>query len=337
VLGICVGAHAPGAEVLMRDRDALAAAFAAQNASENGLPRAVVDVALGLQGLGDRRFDLILCNVPAKAGAPVIGSLFREAAVHLSGHGTAAFVIVEPLAELARTSAAGAGLETAWTEQGGRYLVLHLRPAAAASGGGAHFSDAPDISAYIRSRRSWDCEGTSWEAETAYSLPDFDTLGYSIVSALTILSEVSVKGEILVWNPGQGHLPVFLARRRGRWIAGISLASRDALELAISERNLRSHGMAPRSVGAFPAEQALGAALPPGSVDLLCAMPHPVPRVPWQEDLLAVARALLSPRGRLLVGTTSTEAQRLVAARSGFRLVAGKKHLGFRSVLLERQ
>jgi SAM-dependent methyltransferase len=333
VLGICVGAHAPTADVLLRDRDALAAALAAENAAANRLPRAATGVALGLRGLGERGFDLILCNVPAKAGAPVIGSLFQEAAAHLAPEGMAAFVIVEPLAELGLSAAAAAALETSWTERGGRYLVLHLRRAPSA----APAPIPPDISAYIRGKGSWTCEETTWEAETAFSLPDFDTLGYSILSALPVLSDAAVKGEVLVWNPGQGHIPVFLARRRGRWLKGISLASRDALELAISERNLRSCGMAPLAVGALPTEESLARARPPGSVDLLCAVPHPVPRVPWQEDLLASARALLSPRGRLLVTTTSTEAQRLLAVRGGFRLAAGRKHLGFRTVLLERQ
>ncbi len=332
-LGICVGAHAPQAHVLMQDRDTLAAGFAARNAALNGLGRTSAVAGLAFQGLGESRFDLLLCNIPAKAGTPVIESFFREASVRLSAEGVAAFVIVAPLAELARTAAARAGLEISWTEQNARYSVLHLRRDNPTSG---PEPAAADISPYIRGRAAWSFAGTSYEIETVHSLPDFDTVGYSLANVLSLLSEMRVSGRVLIWNPGQGHLCAFLLSRKGNSISAISIAGRDTLELAITERNLRSRGRPPRHVRPLPAEAALATAWEPGSFDLLCAAPLPVPRVPWQADLLCSARVLLSPGGRLLVSSTSTETQRLLASHEGFRPVESRKHAGFRAVLLDR-
>ena len=339
VLGICVGARAPHASILMQDRDALAAAFAAENASLNGRGSVGVEIALGFDGPPNRRFDLIVSNLPAKAGRPVLESFFRKAAARLRESGTAAFVIVRPLAEFARSTAEQAGLEVTWAEENARYTVLHTHRGALQTAGVPDAGAPPgstDIAPYIRARATWSCAGTTYEAETAYSLPDFDTLGHSVENAMTLLSQTGVRGEVMVWNPGQGHVPLFLVRRAGRSLSGISLAARDALELAMTERNLRTFGLPPRSVSPAPSEVFMARGQTPGQVDLLCASPHAVPRVPWQGDLLGAAMTILKPHGRLLVSATSTDVQRLLAARGGFRLVAGRKHAGHRVVLLER-
>jgi SAM-dependent methyltransferase len=333
-LGLCIASRATGAEVLLQDRDALAADVARSNAALNGLRNVRVSTGLAFQGLAEKRFDLVVCNVPAKAGTPVIQELFRQSSARLSSSGLAAFVVVGPLDELARSAAAAAGMEIAWEEKNPRYTVLHLT---APHGSELAASRPFDLDPYVRQRGRFEFSGTSWVSDTAYALPDFDTLGYCVENALALLLVTGARGRILVLNPGQGHLPVFLARRFRPSISGISLAGRDTLSLAISSRNLEAAGLHPSGVRASSCEATLAEHGAAGSVDLLCAMPVPVPHVSWQPDLVASAHVLLPPGGRLLVSASSTEVQRLAAAHPGFSLVESRKHFGFRSVLLERR
>jgi precorrin-6B methylase 2 len=333
-LGLSIAARATGARVLLQDRDALAVEFTGANAAINKLRNVSVQTGLAFQGLDERPFDLVVCNVPAKAGKPVIEELFRQAGARLGSTGIAAFVVVGPLDELARAAAASAGLALAWEEKNPRYTVLHLKRVE------SPVPDAPlafSLQPYIRQHGRFAFSGTSWEADTAYALPDFDTLGYSVENALAVLSVMTVSGRILVMNPGQGHMPVYLARRFRPSIASLSLAGRDTLALAMAARNLVAAGLSPSAAWPVSREGALDACGPAGSVDLLCVMPVPVPRVPWQADLAAAARVLLPPGGRLLVSATSTEVQRLAAAHTGFAIVESRKHFGFRAIVLERR
>ncbi len=333
-LGLAVAARATGARVLLQDRDALAAEFAQANASLNGLRNVSVQTGLAFQGLEEKLFDLVVCNVPAKAGKPVIEELFRQAASRLGPAGTAAFVVVGPLDDLARAAAAAAGLVLAGEEKNPRYTVLHLKAApAAVPSKPLAFSIVP----YIRQHGRFQFSGTSWGLDTAYALPDFDTLGYCVENALAVLSTMRVKGRILVMNPGQGHLPVYLARRFRASISRISLAGRDTLALAIAGWNLEAAGLPPTAAVPVSREGALGGTGPAGSCDLLCVMPVPVPRVAWQADLAVAAQTLLPPGGRLLVSAKSTEVQRLAAAHPGFAIVESRKHFGFRTIVLERR
>src|SRR5208283_5333859 len=73
VIGLCAAKAFPEAEVVLRDRDSLAVAFAERNRLANklrGAPRA----EWGL--IGDDReggpYDFVFSNLPAKAGAPVL-------------------------------------------------------------------------------------------------------------------------------------------------------------------------------------------------------------------------------------------------------------------------
>jgi 16S rRNA G1207 methylase RsmC len=90
VIGVAIGARYPEANVLCRDRDALALAFTEANwrLATGSDPKADAGPNLrfrtegGLLGLGleDRNFDLVASNVPAKAGNPVLERFFMDGA-----------------------------------------------------------------------------------------------------------------------------------------------------------------------------------------------------------------------------------------------------------------
>jgi len=334
VIGICIHRRLPHATVVMQDRDALAAAFAEENSRENGGEGIEVQCGLAFHSIEGRSFDLVTSNLPAKAGQPVLEAFFRHVAAFLTPGGVAAVVVVAPLVPFALSTLKSFGYEIVHSEATKRHTALHFRPGELSSPGSALPSD---LAPYIRGKQAFSTPEVSYEIETAWSLPDFDTLGYSLSISFDLLRTQPVKGELLVWNPGQGHLAAYLLRRHARAISGVSLASRDSLELEITRRNLGALGRQERAASAVPSELGLLDVVPRASIDFLCATPHPIPRVPWQSEMAEAATVVVKPGGMLFVVSTSTEAHRFLGVLHGWRLVESRKQYGYRALLLQHQ
>ena len=331
VVGACIRAASPDSAVLLQDRDALAAAFAEENWRANALGHPAVDCGLGFWHIGGRSFDLVTSNLPAKAGRPVLESFFRLAIGCLAPGGTVAVVIVAPLSEMAVSAVKALECPILHMESSREYTVLHFAKGTAAPAAATR----EDLGPYIRARSTFAHEGTAYELETAFSLPDFDIVGHGLSLQLELLSDITGMGNVLVWNPGQGHLPAFLVSRQ-TGLTGLSIASRDSLECEITGRNMKRLGQPPLLVKSVASDGCLAEAFAGRSFDLLCANPHPVPRVPWQAGLRTSAIALLKTGGRLCVSGTSTEIHRFLEQAAGLRLLASRKHYGFRAAILAR-
>lgn len=334
VIGICIHRRLPGATVVMQDRDAIAAAFAEENSRENGGEATEVQCGLAFHHIEGRSFDLVTSNLPAKAGVPVLEAFFRYVSAFLTPQGVAAVVVVAPLVSFAISTLKALGYRIVYSETTKRHTALHFRPGESSSTGNAL---PVDLAPYIRGKQVFSAHEVSYEIETAWSLPDFDTLGYSLSISFDLLRTPPVKGELLVWNPGQGHLVAYLLRRHARAISGISLASRDSLELEITRRNLGSFDREPRVASAVPSEICLLDILPRAGIDFLCAAPHPIPRVPWQSEMAEAATEIVKPGGMLFIVSTSTEAHRFLASLHGWRLIESRKQFGWRALLLKHQ
>jgi len=333
VIGISIQRAAPGARVVMQDRDALAAAFARENSRANGAVGATVDCGLAFWHLGGTSWDLVTSNIPAKAGQPVLTSFFRDAAAFLAPGGTAAIVIVATLGDFAFSTVRALGCDIVHSEKTRNYLVLHFR-----AGTRSEEKDAPrdSLLPYIRARQTFRHGNVAYDLETAWSVPDFDTLGYSLLASLDLVARANVQGELLVWNPGQGHLPAYILKAPGSSVASVSLAGRDCLELEITERNLTALGRNPAKVWPVPTEAGLVDLLPEGSIDFLYAAIRPIPRVPLHREMAEAAARVLRPGGRLVIASTSTEVHRILSELGRFRLLESRKYMGFRAVLLGR-
>ena len=332
VIGLCIAGAATHARVLLQDRDALAAAFARENRAANGIPNAEVDCGLAFWHLDGRMFDLVVSNLPAKAGQPVLEHFFQTMPQVLSANGSACVVIVAPLERTARDAISASGCQVVHEEKTRQHAVLHFRLIGKTS---TPASKPEDLSPYLRTRSAFIRRGVDYSLETAYNLPDFDTIGHVTALAQDVVAAVKTNGKVLLWNPGQGHLPVFVQGVHGRGVSSLSLAARDCLELEISARNLAAAGRTAVASRPVASEAGLGERFEKGSFDFILAVPHPVPKSPWSEDLVAAAQTLLRSGGSLLVAASSTDVFRVLEKARAFRVLESRKRLGCRAVILK--
>ena len=250
VLGLAL-AKRFAAPLTARDRDALALAVTAHNAAENGVActtRGGVDIG-DLDGSREpARHQLVVSNLPAKAGAPVLARLLAAAAEATAPGGRVAVVVVAPLAEEVRRGL-GAVAELIHEHHGNRHAVFHGRPHSP-----ARTPAATGLAAYRRHHGEVAVGGLCYPLATVYGLPDFDTPSHLLQLTATLLRRNALPPptaplSVLAWNPGQGHLPVWLARARARTRPErpgglrITLASRDALQLLATRANLTANGV----------------------------------------------------------------------------------------------
>jgi methylase of polypeptide subunit release factors len=351
VIGLCAAKAFPEAEVVLRDRDSLAVAFAERNRLANKLrgTTAWKDPATGAERLarpaprvewgllgdrkensrrgGDRKdndrrggegspetdgYDFVLSNLPAKAGAPVLASFFaRLSAGLLAPGGRAGVVIVTPLAEAAEAWIAEAGLSVVSQARGSGHKVFVMERAS-----GRAADAEPALGAYLRGETRFKLGEISFRAQGFWGLPEFDTPGYGSLVAAQAASRAFAKGsapnDALFVNPGSGLVALWAARELGA--KRITGASRDGLALAATGLNLAA--LPERLRPGYESVDALSAIdLPPLSFDLLVENPDIVPERDWIGPSWALAERLVRPGGVYLAFCSPTDATRLEKRR----------------------
>ncbi len=352
VLGVAL-AKSYSATLTARDRDALALAVTAHNAAVNGVPcttRGGLDTT-NLDGSGERdRFPLVVANLPAKAGAPVLERMVAAAAQATRPGGRIAIVVVANLAEQTRRQLAAVA-DMIHTSSGNRHTVLHARPrpgTAPEPPAAASEWRAAALAPYERHRGEVMLAGVSLPLTTRYGLPDFDTPSHLTELAATALqrnrlptSAPEPEGRaahpaILVWNPGQGHLPVWLARvygaaaRRGGH-PRFTLVSRDALQLLATGANLRRNGV-PETALVLHHQVALRQ--PARRHDLALLHPDGDLPQPVRNRLFARAEPLLNPGGSLVLYGAAPAIAPLLTRRRPFAMVRESRRRALRVAIL---
>jgi 16S rRNA G1207 methylase RsmC len=335
-LGLALRAAAADRVVHLVDRDALAVEYSRENAARNRLDDVEVYGSLGYADVRGSGFDLIVSNIPAKAGPPVIEQLLLGGAGLLASGGLVAVVVIAPLRASVTAVLEGAPeVEVVFRRATASYAVVHYRfrdrPAPAA---------APDnLGVYERGRLTVTHAGASVRLRTAWGLPEFDSLGVPtrLVADALLRPAGRPPRTALVLHPGQGHLPCLLWA--GRRPAELRLVDRDLLALRFSQANLAANGCAvervatAHRVGTDPAAAA--------DADLVVAMLRP--KEP-PEATAATLRELVAvvPRGAtVVVGGGSTAVTRglaaLDAAKLPFRTLDRRRSRGASAVALERR
>jgi len=224
--------------VHMVDRDALAVAYSRQNAELNGLAGVDIYGSLGYDDVKRTDFDLVIANIPGKAGEPVISYLLREAGCYLAPGGLAAIVVVAPLeATVAKILEDTPGVEVTLRRNRPGHAVFHYRFS------GEPASPTPNRSAlergiYHRKNVKMRLDNLEYPMQTACGLPEFDSLSYGsemLVKALNNIRGPDIHRAV-VFNPGQGHVAVTLWKLIRP--ENIVLVDRDLLALRYSRLNL---------------------------------------------------------------------------------------------------
>jgi len=322
-LALALKKFRPVLEVVARDRLALAAAFTAENARINGL---TIDAAPGLLlNNVPGPWDLIVSNLPAKAGEPVLADFVSRSLGLLAPGGLVAVVVVEPLSAWFSAQLDAFSAVRVYEEAGGGYRVFHYRPESVPLSSGPAFPQA-----YRRAQTPWSVGPLSFVQKTFFGLPNFDLLDYRLLVTLPLLEGWHLRGDCLVWEPVQGHL--------ASWAdavlppgATLHLAGNDALGLAAAGENTRRLAV----VHAVPtlADVSLGT----GSLGSALVQLHTEPEVPWVERTRESLLRLLAPGARVLINGTSTDLTRFLERHQGLRKVSDFRNKGWRVVVLERQ
>jgi 16S rRNA (guanine1207-N2)-methyltransferase len=246
-LGLSLKKIYPGSTVQMVDRDALAIEYSRQNAKINGLEGVAIYGSLGYDDVKETDFDLIVSNIPGKAGEKVIAYLLREARFYLTPGGMAAIVVVgvleSPVTKILEDTA---GCEILVRRKRSGHAIFHYKfdePSLA----------KPDRSAlergiYHRNDITMRLDDLEYSIQSAYGLPEFDNLSYSSEMLISTLNEIQGRGirRAAVFNPGQGHTAI--AAWKIIHPQNIELVDRDLLALRYSRLNLIENGCPPEKI-----------------------------------------------------------------------------------------
>ncbi len=247
-LGLTLKKLYPESTVHMIDRDALAIEYTRQNAKINGLEDLEIYGSLGYDDVKRSDFDLIIANIPGKAGGGVIAYLLQEARYYLAPGGTVAIVVVAALeSAVAKILKDTPGLEIIFTLKRAGHAIFHYRF------NGEPGPTKPDDSAlergvYHRNNIKIRLDDLEYSMQTAYGLPEFDSLNYGSEILITALNKIQGRKiqRATVFNPGQGHIAVAI------WKTihpnNIELVDRDLLALRYSRLNLIVNGCPPEKI-----------------------------------------------------------------------------------------
>jgi 16S rRNA (guanine1207-N2)-methyltransferase len=149
VLGICLKMKYPDLNMIFQDRDALAVTMTAHNAALNGisLNEDALNTGLLLDDIKPRSLDLIVCNIPAKAGEHVIRDFIIKASACIHETGRVAVVIVDSLKDLVSEAIKECGSPMIHTDATRLHSVFHF--------GSSSAKADLDFSRYIRKTRSF--------------------------------------------------------------------------------------------------------------------------------------------------------------------------------------
>lgn len=318
IIAVSLKKRFPALHVTAADRDALALYFTEKNAKLNKLTSDNFEVTGGLLpgslrnplSSGGADFDLIVSNIPAKAGNPVIADFLQNCGLNLTDGGRAAVVIVEPLSDFAEQVLTESGAEITYTESNSQYTVFHFIPLKNAET--RSFSD-------VYSRTDSGITGF-------FGLPEFDSISYCTKVTLEIIRSAGCRGSVLFWNPGTGHIPCSCSE------AGeITLSGNDLLQLKAAGYNLaRDH-----KVLHLPKFSALEDEAPE-QITQIIAVPDFINGAAVEEEVIQISKKLLKPKGKLLVSGKSSDIARIEKNKKGFIVKKSVKYRGFRAVLLEK-
>lgn len=330
VLGLCLKKKYPEMHLRLQDRDALAVRFSAHNGALNGISLDPKDLETGLllDNTQKNSLDLVVCNIPAKAGDHVIRDFVLKASNVIREGGRVAVVIVDTLKDVVADAITESGAHILYTEATKMHSVYHF-------GKGKALGDL-SFQRYIRHSGSFKLVDDVYELSTVYNLPDFDQLSFWLHVSGELLYHHSFSGKALFWNPGQGHLPQWLQSRKNNSFKEVELASRDSLQIRISEYNLSKVFDGTLTSRTLGDEAFLNDVYSEQEFDALFLNLNPLPKVKWHQDLADTALRLTKKNKYCFIMGRSSDMSQLDKHLKGFKTLEDDRFKGNRGILLKR-
>jgi SAM-dependent methyltransferase len=389
VIGICVaraltaaaGAAAP-LLVHCQDRDELARLFTLENAARNGIG----DSGANLSGPivfsahtepllscePGESFDLVLSNVPAKAGTPVLEDFAGRSLGLLAPGGRAAIVVVNTLAEFFRRAIGDcANARLIRKEAGVEHTVFvygAVEDMPIPKAGPAEQALLERYPFYLRGSACYEMEGVGYHIDAVHGAAEFDSPSMAVEAAARLLCRLDPAKLFaaglsagLVHEGGQGHFPVWLLKlleQRELPCPGILvLHGRNVLGLEAAGHNITANatgtadaaGQRPlvrivpgvdlgldreRLQGEIITATATGLPLVSGpGYGFIAAFPQSVPQTDRYDSIWKGLEGLLMPGGSAILAFSSTEADRFDKRKPlGFTRLGDLKRQGFRAL-----
>lgn len=330
-LGLGLKARFPDARLEMIDRDALAVRFASANASRNGVDDTTAYSSLGYDSVDpNHRFDLVVANLPGKAGSTVIEELLLGAGRMLRPGGTIAVVAVAALNDLVAEVLERGRARVLLREEARDYTVFHYTVESAGRDARSSF----ERGVYARARSSFSHASLDWEASTAWGLPEFDSLSFRTRLMVNLIVNAHQKRvRALVLEPGQGHVAVAIHRCCSP--ERITLAGRDLLALQISRTNLTLNEVEANAVDVHHAPD-LATLIEP--FDLVAAALADKLPINVTTAIVGDLAERVAERGSLVLGGSSTTITRVVESGilKGMAMKERVRRHGFSAVRVRR-
>ncbi len=338
VLGLSLKKSIPECAVTLQDRDALASYFTQMNAEKNGISDIAIHTSLAFTCPSDKKYDLIVSNLPAKAGIPVLKHIMEKLLFHLTGQGTGAVVIVSPLREHLEKILAGLPAAVSFREDTKDYSVFHVTKT-----DGAESLPEPEegpLIPYIRRTASYTIGISTYPLTTVYGLPDFDTPPYDAVLCASALTRRKPEGNIFIWNPGQGHSAALLVSNTGKEIQTFTLASRDVLQCEISAYNIKElkpsitiqTEYCPAPLSALWKKQKDNKSY----AWMMFSLSEPVEKK-MIPAILSETEKVLLPEGFLVFTGKSAHLSLLSKEHPKYTVIFSRKYRGFRILMLQKR
>lgn len=372
VIGICAAKTMSPVYIRSQDRDELARLLTLHNAVINGVSSAVLEACTEplLAGPDSGRWDMILTNIPAKAGTPVLEDFVYRSAGLLNPGGRVIMVAVHSLDDFFRKRIA-ADAELVLEHKGSGHTVFVYRgktarqlPAASpVKAGPGFFAQYPF---YTRTAVTCPLENMPIYLETVHGASGFDHPGGAVLAAAKLIARLVKTGYIgpqqspldgsaplLVHESGQGFFPCWLlellySKTKPPVQESLVLSGRNILALEASRHNTERYNAAVSIVPAADlslGKTALLTASGGRQYGLIAAFPELLPQSSLPKtakgsqgnsQLTALWDALpplLVEGGIFLAAFSSSDAERFDRKKPpGFTRLAGVKRNSFRAL-----
>jgi 16S rRNA G1207 methylase RsmC len=328
-LGLMMKSWGEDRLVHLVDRDLAAVEYAAWNAEENTLRDVATYASLGYDDVRESDFDLILSNVPAKAGSNVIASILLDATSFQPPGGIVGIVVIDRIKGLAQQLIEDAGAEILRHRTGQGYAAWVYRlPDRLRSE--EPYVPAFERGVYDRGELETTIARERIRAKTYWGLPEFDKLGYGTQVAASGLTQGrrSPVESALVFEPGQGHLAAHIAHTLGP--SRVDLQSRDVLALRAAAGNVELNAAGPVEIGAL--NTLLPVATEDG-YDLTATVLADRSPPALDAEIVTGLQAATRPDGTVLVAGASTAVTRCLE-RTGATVRKRWRSRGFSGALL---